>query len=234
MSGNAVMATVCAVWFTLGAIVASHAAAENQIVYKPPAGATEVVRVDGTVRGGGDSMPSLYLLAPEHVGLTTREQPSIFWFQSKPVKTRIELTLVQDKRLVPVCEIHLDEVPRAGIQRLRLADYGVRLAVGIEYRCTVALVVDESSRSRDIVASSIIKRVEPFPTLKARLAAAAFAEKPFIYASEGIWFDSIEELAELIETGPDPRRFHRQRSALLEQVKLADAAAHEARLARMN
>jgi len=139
--------------------------------YRPPIPATLKTRVDGHVRGTDDAVLTLTVLAPEHVGLTTKEQPSLYWFQSKAVSTRFELTITEKKAVKPLLEARL-EVSNGGIQRLRLSDYKVSLAEDVEYRWSVAMVVDPENRSSDVVASGVIKRVKPTELLLLRLKGA--------------------------------------------------------------
>lgn len=200
-------------------------------IYRPPAGSGSGLRIDGIVRGGEANSPTLSFLAPDHVGLTTKESPSLFWYQSKPGKTKFELTILEDGKADPVLEVKLDRATAEGVQRIKLSDHGVKLSAGIQYRCTVALVVDEANRSRDIVASGVIKRVEPKAKLTERLAKARPSDLPFIYAEEGVWYDALGALADLIDSHPDTKAFYTQRAALLHQVKLTDAAASDTKLA---
>lgn len=222
---------VCAM--ALLALVATVAAADDPaITYTPPADAGPSVRIDGIgTRSTGPAAPSLYMLAPVHVGLTTKEQPTLYWYLSQPVQTRVELAIVQEKKIIPIFDVKVGENEQAGVQRFRFADHHIKLAPGIEYRCTVALVLDRQSRSKDVVASCVIKRIEALSSLTARLATARPSEAAFIYASEGIWFDAMDALAGLIAADPDSAKYRRQRAALLEQVQLADAAAYDVMLA---
>jgi hypothetical protein len=198
--------------------------------YRPPTSAALKLRVDGHVRGTDDAALTLTVLAPEHVGLTTKEQPSLYWFQSKAVNTRFELTITERKAVKPLLEARL-EVPSGGTQRLRLSDYKVSLAEGVEYRWSVAMVVDPDNRSSDVVASGVIKRVKPTETLLRRLKSAPAADIPYIYAEEGIWYDSLETLSELVDARPQDARLHEIRAIYFMQVGLHDAAMNEMRLA---
>ena len=200
-------------------------------IYQPPPDSGYGLRINGVVRGGDATTPTLSFLAPDHVGLTTKESPSLFWYQSKPAKTKFELTIIEDGKADPLLEVKLDRSANDGVQRIKLSDYGVKLGVGVQYRCTVALVVDEENRSRDIVASGVIKRIEPKAKLTGRLAKARSADLPFIFAEEGIWYDAMESLADLIDANPDTKAFYTQRAALLEQVKLTAAAASDMKFA---
>ena len=199
-------------------------------MYRPQIPQSTKMRVDGHVRGTDDAILTLTVLAPEDIGLTTKEQPSLYWYQSKAINTRFELTIVEKKAVTPVLEAKF-EVTGDGIQRLRLSDYKVNVALGVEYRWSVAMVVDAENRSKDVVASGVIKRVKPTEQLTQRLQGAPATEVPYIYADEGVWYDSLEALTTLIDTKPQDAKLHEIRAVYFMQVGLHDAAMHEMRLA---
>lgn len=174
----------------------------------------------------------LSVLAPNHVGLTTRAAPSLFWYQSRPTRAKLEFTIVEDNKPEPVLTVSCTGPLDGGFHRVRLSEHQLQLQLGVEYRWTVALVLDEQNRSKDVVASGVIKRIKPFVGLKQRLENAASTDLPFIYAEEGIWYDAIEVLGDLIGTRPNDWAFYRQRAALLEQVRLPEAAAFDQEFAR--
>src|SRR5689334_6481862 len=66
------------------------------------------VRVTGGSRGSGDAAVTLDVLAPDEIGETTLEQPSLFWFQSKPANARFELTLLQENKAKPIVQVSID------------------------------------------------------------------------------------------------------------------------------
>ena len=206
----------------------------TRIVYKPPLRGAPVVRIDGGSRGSGISLIGLNVLAPDDTGLTVQEQPSLFWYQSAPADVPFVLTLLVDKQAKPVLQVKLPNAKKCGIQRLRLSDYHVTLVPGVEYEWVVALVVDPDSRSKDVVASGAIERVEPSPAVTARLANSSKTELPYIYAEEGIWYDALAALSDLIEAQPDNGSLRAERSALLEQAGITNAAAYAGSLVRGN
>ena len=53
-------------------------------VYRPPLRGAPRGRVGGGSRGTGRESFVLSVLAPDHTGLTTSEQPSLYWFISGP------------------------------------------------------------------------------------------------------------------------------------------------------
>jgi len=203
------------------------AAVQPAIVYKFAKGAAPSARVSGGSRGSGDAAVTLDVLAPDDTGLTTQEQPSLFWYQSKPAQARFELTLIEEDKIKPVFEVKVDRASKAGIQRLRLADQGVKLALDVEYKWVVALVTDPDNRSTDLVASGFIKRIEPSPELTAKIACATAQSRPAIYAEAGIWHDAVSSLSDLIEAQPDNQALLTERAGLLRQVGLKAAAAAE-------
>src|SRR5262249_44407076 len=84
------------------------------------------VRVTGGSRGSGESQVTLDVLAPDEIGITTQEQPSLFWYQSKPANAKFELTLLQDNKVKPIVQVQIERSTKAGIQRLKLSDYNAK------------------------------------------------------------------------------------------------------------
>jgi hypothetical protein len=202
------------------------------ISYRPAKGSAPAARVTGGSRGNGDMTITLDVLAPDDTGLTTQEQPSLFWYQSKPATARFELTLIEPGRTTPVLRVNVERAANAGIQRLRLADHGVKLAPGVEYQWVIALVTDTDNRSSDLVASGFIKRVELTPELKAKIAKASPESVPAIYAEAGIWHDALGSLSDLIDAQPNNQALRVERADLLRQVGLKAAASAEATSAK--
>jgi hypothetical protein len=114
------------------------------LIYQPPRGLgapSAGRRVGGGTRGTNKSMPILSVLAPGHTGLTLREQPDLYWFASDVVTNPVELTLTLEKGDTPLLEKRLPIPTHAGVQRVRLSDYGVKLIPGERYSWSIALVL---------------------------------------------------------------------------------------------
>ncbi len=206
----------------------------RKVVYKLPLRGAPAVRIDGGSRGSGISLIALNVLAPDHVGLTVQDQPSLFWYQSEPANVPFVLTLLVDKQAKPVLQVKLPDAKRTGIQRLNLSDYHVTLSPGVEYEWVVALVVDPESRSKDVVASGFIQRVAPSADLLARLADSSKNELPCVYAEEGVWYDALTALSDLLEIRPDSTSLRAERAALLEQAGITNVVAYAGKLVRGN
>jgi Domain of Unknown Function (DUF928) len=198
-------------------------------VYRPPLRGTPGARVGGGSRGPGSDQPQLAVLAPDHTGLTVHEQPSLYWYLSAATPVPIILTITDEQTTRPLVEAPLGPPRSRGVQRVRLADYGVRLAPGMPYQWFVALVPDPERRAKDIIAGGTIERIALPATLQAQLAQAGPASAPFLYAAAGLWYDAVDAISELIEATPQAVGLQNQRAALLEQVGLPDIAASERR-----
>jgi hypothetical protein len=188
-------------------------------VYNPPSRGAPGGRIGGGTRGGGNIFV-LSVLAPDHSGFTTSEQPSLYWFISKPTTLPIELTVMDSQGIKPLLETKLPSPAEPGIQRVRLADYNVHLAPGAAYRWFVAVVPDADRRSKDILAGGAIERVDLQEDVKAKLAQASDKEVPFVYAQAGLWYDALKSISDLIDAAPQNQELRNERTALLKQVGL--------------
>ena len=189
-------------------------------VYSPPSRGAPGGRIGGGTRGGGQNVFVLSVLAPDHSAFTTTEQPSLYWYISKPTSLPVELTVMDPQGIKPILETQLPSPTKAGIQRVRLADYNVRLAPGAAYRWFVAVVPDADRRSKDILAGGAIERVDLQEDVKAKVAKASDKELPFVYAQAGLWYDALKSISDLIDAAPQNQDLHNQRTALLKQVGL--------------
>ena len=198
------------------------------IVYVPPLRGAPATRVGGSTRGADDAQHYLAVLAPEDTGLTLRERPTLYWYLSKPVlEGTLELTLIDEDGTEPLLEVNLGPPIDAGLKRLPLSEHGLALKRDAEYRWSVALIWDPNQRSKDIVASGTIRRIETGADVAAKLQQADKIALPTIYAREGIWYDAIDALSNLIDDSPGDPRLRELRARLLDQVGLSDVAASD-------
>lgn len=155
-------------------------------------------RVGGGRRLPGAATAEIRALVPSHVAHTRAEQPVLYWSLSSNASTdvRFELTLIDQHSIDPVVEVTLAPPSHAGLQRVALADYGVRLALGEEYEWSVALVPDASRRSRDVLDRGFIERVPSPPAVEQALRQAGPrldpTEEVRLYAASGLWYDALD------------------------------------------
>jgi hypothetical protein len=206
-----------------------EATAADLPTYKPPSRGAPSARVGGGTRSIQFPVRQLVaVLAPDHPGLTTREQPSLYWYVSQPVASRVAITAMGDSSAKPMLELTIGAPASAGVQKIDLALHGVRLQPGVEYRWNVSIDVGPTQRS----SSGRIQRVALSPELAKRLEEAPKSAHVAVYAEQGIWYDAIAAIGELIEQSPNDAGLRLQRASLLEQVGLKEAAAGDAPPAR--
>jgi len=192
--------------------------------YRPPMRGAPAARIGGATRGIGDTTLDLAVLAPDHTGLTTKAQPTLYWYVSKAVPARLEVTVINDAAIDPALEQEVAAPHQAGIQSIDLAKTGTKLEPGVEYRWFVSAVADPGQRSNDVVASGTIQRITPDDALQTKIAGANEGSLARIYAEAGVWYDAIDALSRMIAKSPNDSELRSHRAALLEQVGLQDAA----------
>ena len=213
-----------------GAAEAADAAADfpAPVVYVPPARGHARNTAGAGTRGISGSAVRVAVVAPmDHVALTTRAQPTLYWYVSEDTDTRIDVTLTDEKAIDPLLELTVPGPVERGIHALRLEDLGLELDPEKTYSWNVALVVDAKRRSNDTFAQGFIARTPLTSVLAQSLKGAQESFAP--YALSGIWYDAMDELFGAIEKKPGSRRLRRQQIALLEQADLSEVAAFAVR-----
>jgi hypothetical protein len=209
-----------------GADNSAAGVAATAAVYKPPMRGAPASRVGGGTRGSGAADFVLSVLAPDHTGLTTQAQPTLYWYASGPSTATVEVTVIAEADELPVLTQNVN-LTSGGVQSFDLAKHGVSLKPETEYEWFVSDVLDPTQRSKDVTSGGTIRRVSPDPAVQARAAAAGERQAPMIYAEAGLWYDAIDALSRLIERHPGDTELHAQRAALLDQVGLPAAASYD-------
>jgi hypothetical protein len=174
----------------------------------------------GATRGAMIEGGVLAVLTPDSVALTVAEQPRLYWYTSTTIAHPVEITIVDPRTVEPLLELQITPPIRAGVYRLSLARHGLRLAPGVDYQWNVAVVMDPSSRSSDILSSGAIKRVEPPDGLETEVVRAGADGAFAVYVRTGLWYDALAALIERIDARPDDAALRRHLAALLTQASL--------------
>ncbi len=186
--------------------------AGSTIVWKPRVVGAPAERVGGAVRGSRARATPMALV-PNHLGLTSKSAPSLFWHldAAAPDGVEIVFTLVDEEGEVPLVEAGLKPPMRAGVQRVRLADYGVELEPGQAYTWSVALVPDMEDRSQDRISLGLLQRTE----MSGKLPSNADE-----FAARGLWYDALEALSDAVDAEPENLNAQARRRSLLTQAGL--------------
>ncbi|MBW4491483.1 MAG: DUF928 domain-containing protein [Trichocoleus desertorum ATA4-8-CV12] len=138
------------------------------------------------------------LVPLSHVGQTSSQHPSFFWFvperQAYPLQFRLFTSNGQ-----PLYRTQLQS--QAGIMQFSLPQSQPQLAIGQTYRWQVVLVCDPQVPSRNVVAAAEIEVVKPDASLQTQLAAAPTPQQQSnLYAETGLWYDAIAAALKASET----------------------------------
>jgi hypothetical protein len=200
----------------------ADAPAGAQIRYVPPDLGAPEVRVSGGTRGATEDGLSVRVIAPAQTGLTIQEQPTLYWYASRTARTGVRVSIVADSSDRTVLDMQLPGIAEPGIHPFRLKDTKVRLALDTDYQWSVTAAQSQNP-SENIVASGMIRRT------RGSDGASGAQVRPTVdaavdYARSGLWYDAIQALSEAIRARPNDAVLRQERSDLLSQVGLTDAA----------
>ena len=202
--------------------------------------------------GGGtrqcNAEPGLYVLAlaPANVvGKTTRQQPTLLWYISRPTNSEVEITITaleapagaagQSKgKLVGDWRLK-HGVTLAGIQKLDLAagadarGQQVHLDRAVTYEWGVEVLVRPGGEDAADDPSSVVKLqpVAPPPAVARAASSGDPEELTQAYLDDGIWCDALSSITALLENAPgDPNLLEVRRKMLADAGYVEDADGH--------
>jgi hypothetical protein len=193
-------------------------------VYQPPKENVPRARIEGGTRGGTGNELTIIALVPDHVGFTTKKDPALYWHVSQPTSLPVQFTLTDPRSVRPIAEISLPHPSHAGIQTVRLKDYGISLEPGIQYRWLISIALDHDKPSKDLVTGGMIERIEFNEGSALGFPLTCNNDAVSRYAEAGLWYDAIGCISELIESNPVDSLLRRQRAFLLNQIDLPNVA----------
>lgn len=186
------------------------------MTYQAPAPDQPGLRIDG--ESPDTQYPSVFVLAPNHVGHTSQEHPVLYWYLSQSAQHPMDVMIAEEGNLEVLLDIRLLPPLQAGIHELRLKDYGITLLPEVTYRWTVRIMNPQGSEKP--TASGAIQRIN-VPAG----SSTSPVYSPEGYAQKGQWYDALTALQTLIQGNPRNSDLLAQRASLLEQVGLTKAAA---------
>jgi hypothetical protein len=186
--------------------------------YVPPERGAPANRIGGGTRGEDGEFLVAALAPEDHIGLTTRESPVLFWYRSPLAKGRFEFILNDETAGTVLARTTLS--PPAG-ERFPSVDteaLGVRLEPDRLYSWFVTVVTDPADPSLDLLSGGYIRRIPTPPELAEQLAEASPATWAGLFARAGVWYDALALLMARSRTNPDDPHLKRQRDRMLGAV----------------
>lgn len=208
--------------FPVRSVVGQAPAQESVPVYVPPRrGAPKDVAAAAT---RGALAPRLKLLAPDHAGLTVVAQPTLYIYTQGTGSLQVQVKRASDRGAgFTSPRIEIKDPP--AIRAIALAELGVTLAPGAQYRVTV-MSYDQAGTVR-ATDSALIERIAPPVELSIMTDGRPASDQATAFASAGIWFDALDAISRAIGGAPGSAAPRRSRAALLEQIGMKEIASFD-------
>jgi len=184
---------------TVGLFAATDASAADPapagpagaIQYRPPLRGAPAVRIGGATRSLARAAPAFTYLAPDHVGVSLRSQPTLYWHAAEPPVADMLFRLTAMDGASAAVEHVLPARACAGLYRVRLADLGIAIRAEVDYRWQVVLA---GAQGRVSAVSGWLRLGDAIPGYAERLRGAALGERARMLAEAGVWYDAVDEL----------------------------------------
>ena len=192
-------------------------------------------RRGAATRAGGeqcraDKDQRLTALVPRsNNGWTLSERPNLHWYMpSSSFKlARFDLYEVGEGEQHQAYSAEFPITGNAGVtSSVHLDPPLPPLTIGQSYRWVIVLVCPDQP-SRNVFAEGWVQRVQPKAAVAAQLAAAAPEDRFKIYAEAGLWYDTLQELAQLRQAQPQESSLIQEWQELMasESVQLSEVPA---------
>lgn len=182
-------------------------------------------REGAAVRGGSGNSTNeqlVALLPTKEPALTVSAYPTIFVSLPPTSAGKGEFLLVRGDKDEVLYETTITLPGNSGIVSVSLPNKGTLppLEVGKTYRWFFFVIRNPQNRAEDMVAQGQIQRIEPSPSLVAKLKNAPPRDRAALYAEAGIWYDAINSIAQLRRSSPSDRAIAADWAQLLKSVGL--------------
>lgn len=209
--------------FPVRSMIGQTPAQETVPVYVPPRrGAPKDVAAAAT--RSPNLLPRLKLLAPDHAGLTVAAQPTLYIYAEGAGWLQVQVKRAADPG-AGFTSPRIETKDPPAIRAIALAELGVTLDPGAEYRVTV-MSYDRAGTVR-ATDSALIERIAPPVELSIMTDGRPAADQANAYASAGIWFDALDAISRAIGSAPGSTAPRRGRAALLEQIGMKEIAGFD-------
>jgi hypothetical protein len=160
--------------------------------------------------------------------MTTQAQPRLYWYLNPGFRNKVRFRLAEVGASPPLLEVLLPPAPNGGIQHLDLDKHDVVLEPGLVYEWGVLLEPFPHQRMPPLLSASRIVINDS----ARQIISAKPAERPYLAAAQGYWYDAVDWVSRLIEEAEGDAGWRLQRADLLEQGGLSSIALYEREMAR--
>ena len=201
--------------------------------YTPPAGLGAPARRQSAGTRGcvfGSPANVIALMPESNVGWTTEAYPRFYWYLPINQASFVEFTLTKASEATELATADIVYQTRlmlsgdAGIVSVRLPESeGIAsLAVGERYYWRVSLFCSPTSEVGELQVDGWIERQVLTAELMAEIESASESEKAALYASNGYWFDALDQFVKLQAVEPDNAELQSSWAEFLDSVGLSN------------
>ncbi|MDD5248398.1 MAG: DUF928 domain-containing protein [Rhodocyclaceae bacterium] len=195
------LATVCmAAAANVSCFAADAAAVADAVQYRPPLRGAPAKRVGGATRGLFEAKSPVTIIAPNHVGLTIRNQPTLYWHVAQIPAGQVVFRLIAQDTATIVDERILPDSACTGFYRLNFAAAGLTLKPEVTYRWQIAIAPAQPD-ARELIAGGAI-RYATSAAPPAGLGSQTPSERQRSLAGAGIWYDVVDEFMNQLKASP--------------------------------
>lgn len=163
-------------------------------------------------------LPMTMLLPETKMGLTVSEHPTFFVYVPPTQAEMGEFAIADEHDLNDIYYTSFPLPEEPGIVRLTVPETADSLEVGKNYKWYFVIVCDPSDRMANRSVAGFIKRSEPLANLPDASDNRSFLERSRLYAKNGIWHETLTNLAELRLSGAQDQMLENIWSGLLQSV----------------
>ncbi|WP_413163693.1 DUF928 domain-containing protein [Capilliphycus salinus ALCB114379] len=165
-------------------------------------------------------------IGPSLTGLTTEANPTFYFYLPATAATEGVFSL-KDENEQDLYQTRLSVAGKTGIISVKLPSDTPALKIGQSYRWSFGLICPSQSSQQPpevIFVTGEIRRVEADAAVSEQLQQLTPVEQAAVYAENGIWFNSVEILANLRQTQPNDSMLASMWEELLKSVELQEIA----------
>lgn len=186
----------------------------------------------GATRGSckRGNKPLTALIPATDIEWTMTEYPLLLFYLPQTQAQTLELALL-DENENEVGKTTIAPSPTPGIVSLSFSALKNSegkslppLKIGKNYHWYLSIVCDSQDHSADIFVDGRVRRVEVDPVLASKLNAARGRDRVFLYAVNGIWYDTLAALYAARQSSPNDSLLVDDWADLLKSVKLDEIA----------
>ncbi|MFB2981438.1 DUF928 domain-containing protein [Microseira sp. BLCC-F43] len=184
----------------------NHPPFPTTLQYDPPMRGAPGDRGDA----GSRSPYDISAISPAtNLGLTAAEYPTFWLYVPTRISSRLSIQLILRNENKQVIYRTTFEITQGkGIVNFRLPKTAPPLEIGRKYQWVF--------RSEDLTRYGWVERVALKPEIVSQLATATPRQRVLIFAQNGIWYETLTELAELRRTHPQDAEIAADWAALLQ------------------